>query len=178
MIVNVCKIEVVIIMSDKRRDLMSEISETFNLAIKVQEEFLKSGPFPELSLTEVHVIEAVSKEKFPTMTNVARRLQVTVGTLTTNVKSIMKKGFLEKEQYEKDHRFTILRITSKGYEALAYHDRFHRELSALYEERMSDDQFNWVLDTFEKVIVGLKDYQENLRQKTIKKSIKSSSRGR
>lgn len=157
---------------------MSEISETFNLAMKVQEEFLKSGPFPELSLTEVHVIEAVSKETFPTMTNVARRLQVTVGTLTTNVKSIIKKGFLSKEQYEKDHRFTILRITSKGYEALAYHDKFHQELSSLYEERIADDQFNWVLDTFEKVNVGLRDYQEQLREETIKKSIKNGSRGK
>ena len=151
--------------NNENKDLMREISETVTLAFKVQEEYLKQGPFPELSLTEVHVIEAVSKESFPTMSNVAKRLQVTVGTLTTNVKSIIKKGFLTKETYEKDHRFIILRITSKGYEALHYHDTFHASLSKLYSEKMTPEEMKWVYEMFGIVRSGLLEYHNKIHEK-------------
>ncbi|MBP3275863.1 MarR family winged helix-turn-helix transcriptional regulator [Kandleria sp.] len=152
-------------MINKEKDLMDIITDTFYLAKKVKEDYLKKGPYPELSLTEINVIEAVSKEQFPTMGAVADRLRVTVGTLTTNVKSIIKKGFLTKERYEKDHRFTILSITQKGYEALAVHNEFAKTLSDFYAKRMTDEQFNWVQETFLGVQEGLKDYREELLKK-------------
>jgi DNA-binding MarR family transcriptional regulator len=150
-------------MSTRDQDFMDIVSETVNHAMKVQEDFLKQGPFPELSLTEVHVIEAVSKETFPTMSNVAKRLQVTVGTLTTNVKSIVKKGFLTKETYTKDRRFTILSITPKGYEALAYHDEFHKKLTDLCDVYIPAERFKWVTETFGKINDALEDYRENVK---------------
>lgn len=147
---------------------MREITETVNLAYKVQEEYLKQGPYPELSLTEVHVIEAVSQESFPTMSNVAKRLQVTVGTLTTNVKSIVKKGFLTKEKYPKDHRYIILHITPKGYEALHYHDTYHEGLAKLYGKKMTAQDVSWVYEMFGIVRSGLLEYQSKLHEQNKK----------
>ena len=82
-------------MDAKKNNLMDSINTVFKLAIKVQEDYIKYSPFPELSMNEMHIIEAVSKQQFPTMTNVAKTLKVTVGTLTTNVKTIVNKGFLQ-----------------------------------------------------------------------------------
>ena len=150
------------VMSTKDKDFMNIVSETVNHAMKVQEDFLKHGPFPELSLTEVHVIEAVSKEKFPTLSNVAKRLQVTVGTLTTNVKSIVKKGFLTKETYTKDRRFTILSITPKGYEALDYHDDFHKKLTDICDLYIPAERLSWVTETFGKINDALEEAHEKM----------------
>ena len=97
-------------MDAKKNNLMDSINTVFKLAIKVQEDYIKHSPFPELSMNEMHIIEAVSKQQFPTMTNIAKTLKVTVGTLTTNVKTIVNKGFLTRERSSADHRVTYLRI--------------------------------------------------------------------
>ena len=47
-------------------------------------------------MSETHVLDAVDKVEFPSMTNVAKSLSVTMGTLTTAVKKIVEKGFLVK----------------------------------------------------------------------------------
>ena len=79
-------------MDAKKNNLMDSINTVFKLAIKVQEDYIKYSPFPELSMNEMHIIEAVSKQQFPTMTNVAKTLKVTVGTLTTAITKLIKKG--------------------------------------------------------------------------------------
>ncbi len=45
----------------KKNNLMDSINTVFKLAIKVQEDYIKHSPFPELSMNEMHIIEAVSK---------------------------------------------------------------------------------------------------------------------
>ena len=47
----------------------------------------------KLSMNEVHVLEAITKAEIPTMTNVAKRLRVTVGTLTTSINRLVEKGY-------------------------------------------------------------------------------------
>lgn len=98
------------------------------------------------------------------MTNVAKTLKVTVGTLTTNVKTIVNKGFLTRERSSADHRVTYLRITDKGYQALEVHNQFHRDLSGLYSQHIPDEMIGWVYDTIENVIEDLKEYQKKLNK--------------
>ena len=54
----------------------------------IQELYLKQGPFKQLSMSEMHVLEAVDKESSPSMSAVANHLNVTLGTLTTAVKKL------------------------------------------------------------------------------------------
>ena len=44
-------------------------------------------------MSETHVIDAVNKLEIPSMTNVANKLNITTGTLTTAVKRIIEKVF-------------------------------------------------------------------------------------
>ena len=150
-------------MDEKKNNLVDSISTVFKLAMKVQEDYIKYSRFPELSMNEMHIIEAVSKQQFPTMTNVAKTLKITVGTLTTNVKTIVNKGFLTRERSSVDHRVTYLRITDTGYQALEVHNQFHKELSALYSKHIPDERIGWVYDTIELVIDDLKEYEKHLK---------------
>ena len=50
-------------MDAKKNNLMDSINTVFKLAIKVQEDYIKYSPFPELSMNEMHIIEAVSKQQ-------------------------------------------------------------------------------------------------------------------
>lgn len=83
---------------DKRSDAIETVVDVFNEAMVIQELYLKKSKFKELSMSETHVLDAVDKVEFPSMTNVAKSLSVTMGTLTTAVKKIVEKGFLVKER--------------------------------------------------------------------------------
>ena len=48
-------------------------------------------------MNEVHVLEAIEKTDEPTMTNIAKRLRITVGTLTTSMNRLVEKGKTKKQ---------------------------------------------------------------------------------
>ena len=114
-------------------------------------------------MSETHVIDAVDKSEFPSMTNVAKILNITVGTLTTAVKKIIEKGFLVKERSKKDQRVYYLKLTEKGYEALKIHEQFHYELAELYKAAIPDDHV--VFETLKNIKVDLDNYKKKLEQK-------------
>ena len=89
-------------------------------------------------MSEIHVLDAVDKEASPSMSAVANHLNITLGTLTTAVKKIIKKGFLIKEQSTQDQRIYYLRLTDSGKEALKVHEQFHKELEEMYKHYIPD----------------------------------------
>ena len=89
----------------QRVDTIETVVDVFNIAMDIQELYLKQGPFKQLSMSEMHVLEAVDKESSPSMSAVANHLNVTLGTLTTAVKKIVEKGFLIKEKLLKINVF-------------------------------------------------------------------------
>lgn len=112
----------------KAKDLVNELLvEVFNHILSIEEEALrKEGVM--LSMTEIHVLEAIRNESNPTMTNVARKLRVTVGTLTTGINTLLKKGFVLRERKEEDRRVVLLSLTDEALEVLKIHDKFHDEM--------------------------------------------------
>lgn len=150
---------------DKRSDAIETVVDVFNEAMAIQELYLKKSKFKELSMSETHVIDAVDKADFPSMTNVAKILNVTMGTLTTAVKKIIEKGFLIKERSQTDQRVFYLKLTPRGHQALEIHEQFHQELAALYKAAIPDDRVDWVFETLKKIKVDLDDYKKKLEQK-------------
>ena len=112
----------------KAKDLVNELLvEVFNHILSIEEEALrKEGVM--LSMTEIHVLEAIRNESNPTMTNVARKLRVTVGTLTTGINTLLKKGFVLRDRKEEDRRVVLLSLTDEALEVLKIHDKFHDEM--------------------------------------------------
>ena len=46
----------------QRVDTIETVVDVFNIAMDIQELYLKQGPFKQLSMSEMHVLEAVDKE--------------------------------------------------------------------------------------------------------------------
>ncbi|MCF0246306.1 MAG: MarR family transcriptional regulator [Ileibacterium sp.] len=99
----------------------------FNYILYIEEKNLKNNHI-NLSMTEVHMLESISKASNNTMSHIARRSMITQGTLTTNVNRLEKKGLVERRPDEKDRRITRLYITDKAKEVLAIHDQFHEAM--------------------------------------------------
>ena len=130
----------------KRTELMALICDLFNIAMDIQEIYLRNSKYSELSMSEMHVIEAVYLESEPTMTNVDKRLMVTVGTLTTAVNRIVQKGFLERHKSPLDKRIVMLALTLKGRDALNVHDDFHKQLEKMILEPFEQEDYSWVME--------------------------------
>ena len=149
----------------RRLDAIETVVAVFNEAMASQEIYLKKGKFKELSMSETHVLDAIDKVDFPSMTNVAKELHITVGTLTTAVKKIAEKGFLVKERSAKDQRVFLLKLTKKGHEALVVHENFHRELANIYKSAIPDERLDWVFDTLKKIKIDLESFKKELEAK-------------
>lgn len=110
----------------------------FNEILTIEKAALQASPFKELSLTEMHVIEAIGISS-RTMTDVADQLGVTVGTLTTSVNRLVKKGYVERKRSEEDRRFVQIELTHTGKLAYRMHDAFHAQMVKYMIEELSGE---------------------------------------
>ena len=101
--------------------------EIFNDILTIEKEALSDGPFKDLSLTEMHTLEAIGTGT-QTMTDVAEKLDITVGTLTTAINRLVNKGYVERNRSEDDRRVVEIGLTHKGRLAYKVHEQFHREM--------------------------------------------------
>ncbi|WP_196000463.1 MarR family transcriptional regulator [Clostridium sp. 1001271B_151109_B4] len=108
--------------------LNSLLVDLFNDILKIEGAVLKAGEFSDLSVTEMHIIEAIGYDREMTMTEVARDLEITVGTLTTAINRLIKKEYVERRRIEEDRRVVLIKLTSKGEEAFKSHAQFHDDM--------------------------------------------------
>lgn len=68
--------------------------DVFNQMLDIEESSLAQSQFKDLSIKEMHAIEAIGMYHEHTTTEVANTLNVTVGTLTVAVNVLVKKGYV------------------------------------------------------------------------------------
>ena len=86
------------------------------------------GEYKELTVNDMHVIEAIDIHDAKNMTTVAKSLSVTTGTLTISVNGLVKKGYVERTRSEEDRRVVLISLTEKGRKAFVRHQQFHQEM--------------------------------------------------
>jgi len=111
-------------MDDTRHTLNELLVDLFNYILLIEEKNLRDQGV-KLSMTEVHILEAIEKSESNMMSAIAKRLMVTQGTLTVSTSKLVKKGYVERVKDERDKR--IVR-TEKAVSILDIHNRFHEEM--------------------------------------------------
>ncbi len=113
---------------NKTKELLNELLvEVFNHILDIEEEELRNKGVL-LSMNEVHVIEAISLTDDKTMSNVAKKLRITVGTLTTSIDRLVKKGYVIRGNDINDRRKVLIELSVKGIEVLKNHNEFHETM--------------------------------------------------
>ncbi|MGE4320757.1 MAG: MarR family winged helix-turn-helix transcriptional regulator [Acholeplasmataceae bacterium] len=122
------------------KQLINELLvEVFNQILSIEADTLKKQGV-KLSMTEVHVLEAIRNTEVPTMGNVAQRLRITLGTLTTSVNVLVKKEFVDRYRDENDRRKVYLQLNDSAFKVLAIHDLFHEDmLSSIIDDLKIDE---------------------------------------
>lgn len=127
---------------DKAHKVINDLLvEVFHHILSIEGAMLREKGV-SLSMNEVHVLEAILKTDEPTMSNIARRLRVTVGTLTTAINRLVDKGYVERKREKEDKRKVIVSLTTKAYECLKIHDEFHEDMigSVIQDMKIGDDE--------------------------------------
>lgn len=114
---------------EKSMTLINELLvQLFNDVIQIEEQSLRNGVLSDLSMTEIHTIEAIGMYDERTMSEVAQILKITVSTLTTAINKLIKKEYVERKRIEEDRRVVLIKLTKKGKLAFRLHERFHKEM--------------------------------------------------
>lgn len=101
--------------------------ELFNHILYLEEQNLQVKGI-NLTMNETHTIEAIREVNDASMSNIATKLLITLGTLTTVVKRLESKGYVERFKEVSDARVVKVRITQAGRDVLAIHDNFHKDM--------------------------------------------------
>lgn len=128
-------------MNEAYEALNDLLVKLFNNILTYEEQALITEPFKDISLNDMHVIEAIGTSQKKNMSSIAKSLEVTVGTLTIAMNNLVKKGYVKRSRSAKDRRVVLVSLTEKGEEAYAHHITFHDKMikdimASLNEERL------------------------------------------
>jgi DNA-binding MarR family transcriptional regulator len=115
-------------MKEKLVQINKMLVEVYDDVNHIEEYMIKSGAFKDLSITEIHTVEAVGLYGSKTMSEIAAALEITMGTLTTAVDKLIKKGYVERSRSETDRRIVNINLTRKGKLAYRIHEKFHLDM--------------------------------------------------
>ena len=142
---------------DTPKSVINELLvEVFNHILSIEGEALRNMGV-KLSMNEVHVLEAIVKTEEPTMTHLARRLRVTVGTLTTAMNRLVEKGYCTRYREEEDKRKVLIALTSKAEEVFDRHSQFHNEMIQAIITDMNLDQDKVLLQSLKNISLYFKN---------------------
>lgn len=113
---------------EKSKIVLNELLvDLFHDILEIEEKVLRDHG-SDLSITEMHTIHAVGEGKPRTMTEISRDLNVTMGTLTTGIDKLIRKGYVVRKRTEEDKRIVLVELTDQGVEAKRMHDAFHQDM--------------------------------------------------
>ncbi|MDR5586805.1 MULTISPECIES: MarR family transcriptional regulator [Clostridium] len=138
-------------MNQSKKIVNQILVELFNDILQIEEQTIKEGVISDLSITEIHTIEAIGMYKKRTMSEVAQDLKITVGTLTTAINKLIKKGYVERSRIEEDRRVVLIALTKKGKLAYRLHEKFHNDMVSNSIESLTQQEEAMLISALNKI---------------------------
>ncbi|MBN2504332.1 MAG: MarR family transcriptional regulator [Bacilli bacterium] len=101
--------------------------EIFNRILTIEGEALKNQGV-RLSMSEVHVLEAIDNLEEPSMSNISQKLGITAGSLSVSINTLFQKGYVRRYTDIEDRRKVLIALEEKAQEVLKTHEQFHHEM--------------------------------------------------
>ena len=137
-------------MSVNQENLLNDLLVMlFNEILDVEQKALITGTFKEISINDMHIIDAIGEPK--NMSTVAGEMAVTVGTLTTAINNLVKKGYVSRVRSAQDKRVVLLSLTDKGLSAYEKHAAFHQKMVSTVMEGLDGQEMEVLAHALEKL---------------------------
>jgi DNA-binding MarR family transcriptional regulator len=148
---------------NKAKTLINELLvEVFNHILSIEEDILEAKGV-KLSMNEIHILEAIRNSDEPIMTNLAKKLRITTGTLTASIDRLVHKKYVVRYQEETDRRKVLVKLTELADGVLQIHDDFHNEMIDAMFEDMKIDEDEVLLKSLENIVIYFKNKYSNVQ---------------
>ena len=115
-------------MYSAENDFAEGLLRIFDNVLLTEEKALSKGYFSNLSIAELHTLEAIGPYEARAMSETASRLGITTGTLTVAIDRLVRKGYVERYRDSKDRRVVRICLTRQGKLAYRMRAKFHKLL--------------------------------------------------
>lgn len=123
----------------------------FNSVLKMEEAALKNSSRHNLSMTEIHTLDAIGIGKGKTMTQVATTLRISISTLTTAIDKLVQKGYVERRRVPEDRRIVRIELTEEGENAVKEHTEFHQKMVNDAISDLDDEKKNILVKSLDNI---------------------------
>ena len=128
----------------------------FDHALDIERNFLIKDTFKDISVNDMHVINAIGLGNEVNMSSLARKVGVTVGTLTIAINGLVRKEYVLRTRSEADRRVVLVSLTQKGEAAFRHHADFHTRIVDAIHSSLTEEEC--------KVLIkGLSSFENNLK---------------
>ena len=124
----------------------------FKNLMEIEGKCLITEEFKDISNNDMHIIEAIGVEESQKSSEVARKMSITMGTLTKAVDALNRKGYVNRVRSEDDKRVVRLLLTEKGKKAFYHHEQFHRQMIEHTKEGLNDSEMKVLIYSLAKLI--------------------------
>ncbi len=149
-------LEVSTIEKTTSRVLNEMLVKLFNNIMDAEEKAIITEEYKDITNNDMHIIEAIGIEEPRRMSDIAKRLNVTMGTLTTNMNSLEEKGYIIRERSKTDKRVVLVVLTPKGKKAFCHHRGFHRNMIKAIVRGLDEDEMKVMI----KCLLNLNEFFE------------------
>lgn len=113
----------------------------FNNVLIIEEASLKTSRFKDVSIKEMHTIDEIGNTPKATPSDIAKALMLTLGTVTTSLNKLEKKGYIVRTRSRIDRRVVHITLSQKGRLLYRLHQKFHMNMVKQITDGLDEDEF-------------------------------------
>ncbi|AQW21648.1 MarR family transcriptional regulator [Lentilactobacillus curieae] len=130
--------------------------DIYDSIMRIEESEIRKSRFKDVTAKELHLIHAIGLHAHKTTSEVANYLKLSKGTLTANINTLERKGYVKRVPNQVDRRIINLELTDKGRILFRAHSAFHSALVKSVLDGFSDDNVE-IIEQVLKRLLGFID---------------------
>lgn len=146
---------------EAERTLNTLLVTLFREIMNIEQDALISGEFADITVNDMHVIEAIDLVEPRPSSVIAKRLAVTMGTLTKSIDRLTRTGYVLRMRSEEDKRLVLLSLTERGKRAYGHHQKFHEDMIRSVMGQFNQQEADILIHSLK----GLVDYFNSRKKK-------------
>ena len=131
----------------------------FNEIWELEEKAIITEEYKDITNNDMHIIEAIGLGEGNNMSMIAKKLNITVGSLTTSMNSLVKKKYAERIRSEEDRRVVYIRLTEKGIKAYHHHEEFHKKMTDAVVKALDQEEVPVLVKTMNSLAEFFRSYR-------------------
>ncbi|MEF9839765.1 MAG: MarR family winged helix-turn-helix transcriptional regulator [Lachnospiraceae bacterium] len=133
----------------------------YNEIWELEEHAIITEEFKNISNNDMHIIEAIGLGDGNNMSTIAKKLKITVGSLTTSMNSLVNKKYVMRQRSEEDRRVVYIRLLPKGERAFYHHKEFHNQMINAVVDTLGENEVPILLNTLNRLSEFFRSYKPN-----------------